>query len=75
MRYHSIPSTLSPCAITHRISYDRLEPMLQFLLEPIALQDINDSQVEHDSVTMDTTLNVPFPVGREKWSQKQQQLF
>lgn len=46
---------------SYPISYDRLEAMLQFLLEPVALQDVDDAQVEHDPVTMDTTLDVPLP--------------
>ena len=40
--------------------------MFQFLLEPVALQDVDDAQVEHYPVAMNTTLDVPLPTKQVK---------
>jgi hypothetical protein len=56
------PCTCEPLTRPHPICYDRLESMLQFLLEAVTLQYVYETQVEHDTVSMDTTLNITFPV-------------
>jgi len=41
--------------------------MLQLLLQPVTLQDVNDTQVEHDPVFVDATLYVSFPANNRKF--------
>ena len=56
---------VSPPA-TYPICNDGFHRVLNLLPEPVALQDVNDAQVEDDTLSLHLALDVAFPEGQER---------
>lgn len=63
---HSVQRT------TYSICNNRFHSVFQLLLESVALENVNDTHIDQHTVSLETTLNVPFTVsviwegGRER---------
>ena len=56
-----MPTTIVP---THSVSDHGFESVFHFLLEPVALENVDDAQIDQYSISLHLALNIPLT---ERW--------